>query len=362
MERRYFWGMLGVFTLQTVALAAAAVLAIWDHAQLSEQAGTASIEVRDDRNDGAGRLTRTPAYAGVVPSSERGEAVVERSLLPVPEKGSTAGRPIAAQSITRAIPAETSPAALSRGPNTDPRRHEAGSRAARITPERAAGPTEGSPGRSLPPGETRTPGVTTVAEPAPAGGVMILQPGGPGEPPAGNEDPAPANSEEPERDTGSNGGGRGVDETTAVPPDVPGSDIPRLTMVPAHDALSPGETLLVEVVLSDAREITSVPFHVSFDPEVLEFVSAKPGPVFDDPARRPLLLANVNARRPGDLSVGLALLEQSGTYSGSGSLVTLEFRAIDRGESPLLFERASVRGPTSAPLPARIEGSFVLVN
>ena len=136
----------------------------------------------------------------------------------------------------------------------------------------------------------------------------------------------------------------------------------RLSLAPDRSAVSQGETLSVQVLLTGARDITSVPFHLQFDPGVLEFVGARTGPALNGRSLQPIFLASVNPGRPGDLAVGLSLVRSSGTFNGSGAILLIDFRALAPGRSDLHFDRASVRGPTSELLPAEIVGSTAEVR
>ncbi|MBI4168790.1 MAG: hypothetical protein HY510_02490 [Acidobacteria bacterium] len=104
-----------------------------------------------------------------------------------------------------------------------------------------------------------------------------------------------------------------------------------------------------------------MPFHVRFDREVLEFAGAMKGPAFLGSTVRPILLASVNPRRPDDLAVGVSLIGSSGTFTGSGTLIRLEFESLHPGNSDLVLERASVRGLAGEPLAVRIETCRVKV-
>ena len=129
-------------------------------------------------------------------------------------------------------------------------------------------------------------------------------------------------------------------------------DLPlRLTLAADRHAVSRGETFSVQVVLTGAREITSVPFHLQFDPGVLQYVGARTGPALNGRSLQPIFLASVNPGRPGDLAVGL-----------SGAILLIDFQAVAPGRSDLLFDRASVRGSASETLPAEIVGSSAEVR
>jgi hypothetical protein len=119
--------------------------------------------------------------------------------------------------------------------------------------------------------------------------------------------------------------------------------------------------IVVTVHVSDADSMSSLPFHLRFDPRILEFVGSETGPELAG-SHEAVLLASVNPNRPGDLAVGLSLVESSGLFTGSGALARLQFRAVAEGESDLEFDRATLRGATSQPLDARFEKSRITVR
>lgn len=118
----------------------------------------------------------------------------------------------------------------------------------------------------------------------------------------------------------------------------------------------------MQVVLTGARDVTSAPFHLLFDPDVLEYVGARTGPALDGRSLQPIFLASVNPSRPGDLAVGLSLVRSSGRFTGSGAIVLIDFLARAPGTSTLVFDRATLRGAASEPLAAQIVGSTAEVR
>jgi hypothetical protein len=174
--------------------------------------------------------------------------------------------------------------------------------------------------------------------------------------PATETPPQPADSPAPQPDE---------DNTSDPSPDSdPPAEAgaPRLSLVPNTPEVAYGRVLTVRVVLTGGEKITSVPFHLKFDPALLEFLGARTGQAFVSSSLEPLLLASVNPERPGDLAVGLALIGSSRSFTGSGSLVVLDFRAIGRGRSDLTFENSSVRGATSEPLPVEFANTSIQVD
>ena len=181
-------------------------------------------------------------------------------------------------------------------------------------------------------------------------------PGSPSMPASGPQSAAPNHDHAGQND------GSQQSETATTVPESQDTPSPRLTLAPDRHAVSRGETISVEVVLTGARDVTSVPFHLQFDPGVLEYVGARTGPALNGRSLQPIFLASVNPGRPGDLAVGLSLVRSSGTFSGSGAILVIDFRALAPGRSDLHFDRASVRGPTSEPLPAEFVGSTAEVR
>jgi hypothetical protein len=77
---------------------------------------------------------------------------------------------------------------------------------------------------------------------------------------------------------------------------------------------------------------------------------------------QPILLASVNPARPGDLAVGLSLIESGGLLHGTGTVIRLQFRALAAGTSPLGFSSASIRGAISETLDAQFHDASVNVR
>ena len=165
--------------------------------------------------------------------------------------------------------------------------------------------------------------------------------------------PAGSSSQEPEQD---------VSDPPLEPRRSSEKNAPRLSLLPSLTTVAYGKTVSLQVVLTGGEGITSVPFHLRFDPALFEFLGAHTGTAFLSSSLDPLLLASVNPERPGDLAVGLALIGDSRAFSGSGSLVVLDFRAIGRGRTDLTFENSSVRGITSEPLPAEFANTTIQID
>jgi len=57
----------------------------------------------------------------------------------------------------------------------------------------------------------------------------------------------------------------------------------------------------------------------------------------------------------------LSLMESGGTYTGSGTLLVIQFRGVASGVTALTFDRASLRGATGAAVEAHFfDGSLTV--
>jgi hypothetical protein len=198
--------------------------------------------------------------------------------------------------------------------------------------DRGAGPSDGA-------GQV---GTGWIAVPVSEGGPQIAPEPQPAPPP-----PKPGTTSPPPH-----GGGD---------PDPTPKAIPILSLVAPSAAVAVGDDLSVSVRLSGASNVTSLPFHVTFDPAILEFLSAEEGPAIAT-GMQPILLASVSPARPGDLAVGLSLVESGGLLQGSGTVIRLQFRAVAPGSSALGFKGASIRGRISEPLDAQFQNAAVDVH
>jgi hypothetical protein len=193
----------------------------------------------------------------------------------------------------------------------------------------------------------------TGAEPSAAAGALLVWPAapapdhGPQLPPEPQQGPPPPSPTTPTHSTG--------DPRPAT------VAIPMLTLVPPAGPVAVGDSFTIAVRLSGASNVTSLPFHVEFDPAVLQFQSAEQGPAIAA-GMQPILLASVNPARPGDLAVGLSLIESGGLLHGTGTVIRLQFRALAAGTSPLGFSSASIRGAISETLDAQFHDASVNVR
>jgi hypothetical protein len=115
-----------------------------------------------------------------------------------------------------------------------------------------------------------------------------------------------------------------------------------------------GDKISVQVQISQATRVGSVPFHVAYDPKILQFVSGTEGGFLKSDGASTVY--NSQASTVSEVFVALARIGVPSGAAGGGILCTLEFQAIAPGSSSLSFTEASVLDPQGQPLPAQFSG------
>lgn len=194
----------------------------------------------------------------------------------------------------------------------------------------------------------------TVADPSFAGWVI-------GQPPPENEPDESRVAPEPTPNPVPRGGPSvGPPRTPPAEPRPKPISYPTAWIDAPSQSVGIGEVFNVTVRVDSVEAMTSLPFHLMFNPGIVGYESAQTGPALG--ALQPVLLASVNPNRPGDLAVGLSLIESAGSFSGSGNVIVLTFRALASGRSDLAFGHATLRGATSEAVDTRFNNGSVIVR
>jgi len=182
----------------------------------------------------------------------------------------------------------------------------------------------------------------------------VVPPGGSGEQPlevAPDEPPAPR--ERPRQ------GDEDEDDGGAAPaPAGPAT----VRLVPERSSYAVGEQLAVNVAIENATNVGSVPFHLRYDPRVLQFLPpASQGPFLGSDGKQPIFLAT-DVAGGGEIVVGLSRLGGEQGVSGAGVLATFRFQALAPGDAGFAFTGASVKSPMAGNLPASFQLTPVRVQ
>jgi general secretion pathway protein D len=174
-----------------------------------------------------------------------------------------------------------------------------------------------------------------------------------GSQPAGGEGAVPAGQEE----VGSSGAAPPGDSPTgSEAEEAPGPTAPSgpaaVRLVPSKTVYSVGEQVQVDVVIENATNVASTPFHLRYNRNVLEYVSGAAGAFMQQDGKQPVFLA-APIPQGGDVVVGLSRVGGGSGVAGSGQLASFVFRAIAPGDAGFAFSGASVKDSRARNLPAQ---------
>jgi len=112
-----------------------------------------------------------------------------------------------------------------------------------------------------------------------------------------------------------------------------------------------GDQVILRVVVRDADNVGSAPFHLRFDPDVLQFTRATEGDFMGSDGATVVFLA-AESGAGGEVVIGLSRLGSLQGMSGDGTLVEFRFEALATGPCNLEFSGASLKDPQASNLMA----------
>ena len=133
-----------------------------------------------------------------------------------------------------------------------------------------------------------------------------------------------------------------------APANVAGGPV-NFTVVPPASNQAVGSTFQVAVMLGNARDISSVPLQLKFNPAVLQLVNVDSGDLL---SRDGQLASLVHREDNGLVAISTTRPPNSAGVSGQGSLCTLTFKAIAAGDSDLTLVKVGAINSKQANLPA----------
>ncbi len=144
------------------------------------------------------------------------------------------------------------------------------------------------------------------------------------------------------------------DDDTPPPPAL-------VSLVPSKTSPGVGETLTVQVFLQNGTNVGSVPFHLRFNNEVLQYLPpGEEGPLLSSDGATTVFLSNESGG--GEVVVGLSRMGGGEGVSGSGVIATFRFLCIGPGDAGFQFTAASVKDPQAQNLPAAFNTQSVQVG
>jgi len=116
---------------------------------------------------------------------------------------------------------------------------------------------------------------------------------------------------------------------------------------PTYANVVPGQLFTVNVNIRNAGNVGSVPFHLTFDPTMLDFLNySRSSPFLSQGGAQPFILATLGPGK-NEVIVGLSRQGNLPGASGDGDLIDLTFRAIRAGTVKLDFSDVAVLDPSA---------------
>jgi general secretion pathway protein D len=128
------------------------------------------------------------------------------------------------------------------------------------------------------------------------------------------------------------------------------SGTPSFMFDPANVTQPVGSTFAVNVLLSGAQNVYSVPLQVSYDPKFLQVVNVSNGGLLSQDGQA-VALVHRNDDSAGALQITATRPPGSNGVSGQGAVVTLTFLAKASGQSTLTISKGGAKDPGMQPIP-----------
>jgi general secretion pathway protein D len=119
---------------------------------------------------------------------------------------------------------------------------------------------------------------------------------------------------------------------------------------PASITQAPGSTFSINVQISGAQNVYSVPLQVSYDPKVLQVVNVSNGGWLSQDGQA-VALVHRDDDQAGTLQITATRPPGAGGVSGQGSVVTLTFLAKAAGQSSITISKGGARDPSMQAMP-----------
>jgi len=120
---------------------------------------------------------------------------------------------------------------------------------------------------------------------------------------------------------------------------VPAGAAPILSFSPSSPTVTAGQSLAIDITVSNAVDLYAYEFSVGFNPAVLAATSITEGPFLAAGGATFFIPGTVDNVAGSVVSTGISLLTAINGVSGSGVLARVEFNAVGAGNSSLsLFD------------------------
>ncbi|HET9409677.1 MAG TPA: cohesin domain-containing protein [Candidatus Sulfotelmatobacter sp.] len=119
---------------------------------------------------------------------------------------------------------------------------------------------------------------------------------------------------------------------------------PSFLFEPATITTTKGGTFVVNLTISGAQNVYSVPVQMNYDPQKLQLVNVSNGGFLSQDGQA-VALVHREDETTGTLQITATRPPGAGGVSGQGAVVTITFQAKDSGQTPITITRGGARDP-----------------
>ena len=196
-------------------------------------------------------------------------------------------------------------------------------------PEDVAAPA--APAANKPAAQPAPGALPAAPVPAPPPAAVMIVPPAPAPGPAGPQGPLPPATAPPETPSGQPGPGA-LPRPPAAP--VPPAGPVKIHFSEAQLEKNAGETFTVTIQVEDAKDVSSAPIALQYDPKILSLNDVAFGKFWAADGQEPIMVRNVQ-NDAGTAAVNINRKPGSAAVSGSGTLLTLTFKALAPGSATI---------------------------
>ena len=135
----------------------------------------------------------------------------------------------------------------------------------------------------------------------------------------------------------------------------------QLAVVASASEIATGAIVTVDVMAASPRAVVDAPFHLTFDPNVIEFVDGTVGDFLAQGGSSVVFFADGQSR-PGDVAVAAGRVERTKGASGAGLLCRVRLRGTAAGATSVTVGRAKAWGVQGEELTVLSAGTSVVVR
>ncbi len=133
-----------------------------------------------------------------------------------------------------------------------------------------------------------------------------------------------------------------------------------MALLPAEHVVAVDEEFAIDVTVTSSSELFSAGFQLQFNPQHIAYVDYFEGGFLDRDGAE--ITVQATSGGAGIVRMGMSRMDSEVGVSGSGSLVTLVFRAVGPGTSAIEISSAALRAPLGAPIAVRMTAAQVTVR